>query len=112
MNYRHDPEANGMTQARNLLATAAQEVDRLEMVASQAFCQLTALTGILTQLEKLAVSHEPEAVDAAALELAMVCREAEGLIRYLNSREWGPPCTISNSNYRGGPLAALSNASR
>jgi hypothetical protein len=112
MNYRHDPAADGMAQARNLLATAAQEVDRLEIVASQAFCQLTALTGMLTQLEKLAVSHEPEAVEAAALELAMVCREAEGLIRYLNSREWGPTRVPANGNYRERPRASLSGTAR
>jgi hypothetical protein len=29
MNYQHAPEADGMAQARNLLAEAAQEVERL-----------------------------------------------------------------------------------
>ena len=112
MNYRHDPEADGVAQARDLLAAAAQEVDRLEMVASQAFSQLTALAGMLTRLEKLAVSPEPEAVEAAALDAAMVCREAEGLIRYLNSREWGPPRVSTNGNYRERPRASLSSTAR
>ena len=112
MNSRHAPESNGVAQARNLLAAAAQEVDRLEIVASQAFCQLTALAGVLTRLEKLALSHEPESVEAAALDVAMVCREAEGLIRYLNSREWGPIRVTSNTSCRGLPLATLSSTSR
>lgn len=112
MNYRHVSEPKGVTQARTLLAAAAQEVDRLELVASQAFCQLTALAGMLTRVEKLAVSPEPESVEAAALDVAMVCREAEGLIRYLNSREWGPVRVTSNTSCRGLPLAALSGTSR
>jgi hypothetical protein len=74
-----------VAQARNFLAVAAQEVDRLEIVASQAFCQLTALAGMLARLEKLAGAPQPESGEAAALDVDMVCREAEGLIRYLNS---------------------------
>lgn len=112
MNYRTDAEADGVAQARNLLAVATQEVERLELVASQAFCQLTALAGMLTWLEKLAVSPEPESVEAAALNVAMVCREAEGLIHYLNSREWGPTRVTSNPSRRGWPLATLRSPSR
>jgi hypothetical protein len=33
----------------------------------------------------LAGSHEPEAAEAAALDAAMVCREAEILLRYIRS---------------------------
>ena len=61
-----------MAQARNFLAVAAQEVDRLEIVASQAFCRLTALTGMLDRLERMAVSHQPEFVEAAALDAASI----------------------------------------
>ncbi|HEY7311907.1 MAG TPA: hypothetical protein VH643_21265 [Gemmataceae bacterium] len=112
MNYRHDAEADGVAQARNLLAVAAQELDRLEIVASQAFCQLTALAGILTRLEKLGVSPEPESVEAAALDVAMVCREAEGLIRYLTSHEWDPTRVTSPTSRRGWPLAPVCSPSR
>jgi hypothetical protein len=84
MNYQHAPEADGVTQARNLLAEAAQEVDRLEIEASQTFCQLTALTGMLARLDRLAVSHQPEIVEVA-LDAATVCREAEVLLRYIKS---------------------------
>jgi hypothetical protein len=94
MNYQHAPEADGVAQARNLLTVAEQEVDRLEIVASQAFCRLTALTGMLARLERLAVSHQPEAVKAT-LDAATVCREAEALLRYINSREWGL-CSLRN----------------
>jgi hypothetical protein len=95
MNYQQAPKADGVAQARNLLEGAAQEVDRLEIVASQAFRRLTTLTGMLARLERLAVSRQPEAVESAALDAATVCREAEILLRYLNSREWGL-CSLRN----------------
>ena len=94
MNYQHAPEADGVAQARNLLAEAAQEVERLENVAGHAFRRLTALAGMLPQLERLMVSHQPEAVKAT-LDAATVCREAEALLRYINSREWGL-CSLRN----------------
>jgi hypothetical protein len=103
MNYQRAPEADGVEQARNLLAEAAQEVDRLEIEASQAFCQLTALTGMLARLERLAVSHEPEIVEVATLYAATICRQAEVLRRYINSREWAPfklPQTATIGNGR------------
>jgi hypothetical protein len=90
MNSQHAQAADGVVQARDLLAVAAQEVDRMEIEASQAFCRLTALTEMLARLERLAVSHEPDVVDAAALYAATICREAEGLLRHLNSRECAP----------------------
>ncbi|HEY7422812.1 MAG TPA: hypothetical protein VH682_01000 [Gemmataceae bacterium] len=90
MNARHAPEVNGVAEARDLFAVAAQEVDRLENEASQAFCRLTALAGMLARLERLALSHEAEVVEVAALYAATICREAEGLRRYINSREWAP----------------------
>jgi hypothetical protein len=103
MNSQHAPEANGVTQARNLLAVAAQEVDRLEIEASQAFCRLTALAGMLARLERLAVSHEPEVDEAVALYAATVCRETEVLLRYIQSTlpngapfELPPTATLGN----------------
>jgi hypothetical protein len=103
MNTRHAPEAHGVAQARNLLAVAAQEVDRLEIEASHAFCRLTALAGMLARLERLAVSHEPEADDAVALYAATVCRETEVLLRYIESTlpkgvpfELPPTVTLGN----------------
>ena len=88
MNYQHAPEADGMAQARNLLAEAAQEVERLENVAGHAFRRLTALAGMLPQLERLMVSHQPEAVKAVAIDGATARREAQLLLRYINTSEW------------------------
>ncbi|HEY7159190.1 MAG TPA: BON domain-containing protein [Gemmataceae bacterium] len=77
------PEPDGVAQARDLLAEASEEVDRLENVAGQAFRRLTALTGMLARLERLAVSHQPEAVETAALDAAtgIGTDELEGLIQ-------------------------------
>jgi hypothetical protein len=103
MNSQQAPKPDGVAQARNLLAEAAQEVDRLEIEASQAFCRLTALTGMLARLERLAVSHQPEIDEVATLYAATICREAEVLRRYINSREWAPfqlPQTATIGNGR------------
>lgn len=103
MNSRHVAEADGVTQARNLLAVAAQEVDRLEIKASEAFCRLTALAQMLARLERLAVSREPESDEAAALYAATICREVESFLRHINSREWAPfelPQTATIENGR------------
>jgi hypothetical protein len=88
MDDRHHSDANSVARARKLIALAAEGVEQLENVASQAFCRLTALAGILSRLEEFARSNEPEAVDAALLDAATVCREAEVLLRYLDSRQW------------------------
>ncbi|HEY7423039.1 MAG TPA: hypothetical protein VH682_02245 [Gemmataceae bacterium] len=88
MNDQHAPVADGVTQARSLLAEAAQEVERLENVAGQAFCRLTALAGMLPQLERLVVSHKPEAAKAVTLDAATARREAQLLLRYINTSEW------------------------
>ena len=88
MSYQHAPEADGVVQARNLLAEAAQEIERLENVASQAFCRLTALAGMLPDLERLVGSHKPESVKAVTLHTATARREAQLLLRYINTSEW------------------------
>lgn len=88
MNDQHASETDGVAQARSLLAEAAQEVERLENVAGQAFCRLTALAGILPQLERQMVSHKSEAIKPVALDAATARREAQLLLRYINTSEW------------------------
>lgn len=95
MNYRREAEADGVVQARNLLAEAAQEVERLEKVASQTFCRLTALAGMLPQLERVVVVHKPEAVETVTLDAATARREAQLLLRYINNSE-GSIGSLSN----------------
>jgi hypothetical protein len=83
--YRRISEPDLVAQARALLAAAGEGVRRLEGAAQQAFCRLAALAGMLARLEGLAGSHEPEDAEAAALDAATVCREAEILLRYIRS---------------------------
>jgi hypothetical protein len=100
MDDRHNPDAECVAQARNLIARAAKGVEQLENVAGLAFCRLTALGGMLARLEELARSHDPEAGDAAILYAATVCREAEILLRYLDSRQWGSVRAAANGRDR------------
>ena len=85
MDHRRNPEPDPVVKARAMLAVAEEGVRRLEDAAQQAFCRLAAVASILTRMEMLAGSHEPEAADAAALYAARVCREAEILLRYVRS---------------------------
>ena len=78
MDDRHNPDADCVARARTLIARAAKGVEQLEDVASQAFGRMTALTGMLARQEELARSRDPEAVEAAVLDAAAGCREAEG----------------------------------
>ena len=87
MNDQEASEAAGVTQARNLLAEAAQEVERLDKVASQAFCRLTALAEMLPQLERVVVVHKPEAVETVTLDAATTRREAQLLLRSIYNGE-------------------------
>ena len=89
MDDRHNPDADCVALARNLIARAATGVEQLENVSGHAFCRLTALAGMLTRLEELAKSSDPEATEAALLDAATVCREAEILLRYIDSRQIG-----------------------
>jgi hypothetical protein len=107
MNHRHNPDAECVAQARILIAKAAKGVEQLENVAGQAFCRLTALTGLLARLEELARSRDPEAVEATVLDAATVCREAEILLRYLNSRKWGSVRVAANRRHRERPRVPL-----
>jgi hypothetical protein len=85
MDYRRNRETDCVAQARTLLAAAARGVNQLEGAANQAFCRLAALRGILTRLEALTRSGEPDAAAAAALDAATVCREAKALLRALGA---------------------------
>ena len=85
MDQRRISEPDPVSQARALLTSAAEGVRRLEGAAQQAFYRLAALAGMLTRLERLAGSHQPEAAEAAALDAATVCREAEILLSYIRS---------------------------
>jgi len=88
MNHQINPDAACVARARTLLAAAAIGVERLESAASQAFCRLAALTGVLARLDGLNGSRQPEAVEAAALDAATLCREAAVLLRYISTRQW------------------------
>jgi hypothetical protein len=83
MDHRRKREADCVAQARSLLAAAAKGVNQLESAASEAFCRLAALRGMLARLERLTGSGEPDAAEAAALDAATVCREAKALLRTL-----------------------------
>ena len=107
MNDRHNPDADCVARARTLIARAAKDVEQLEDVASQAFCRLTALTGKLARQEELARSCDPEAVEAAVLDAATVCREAEVLLRYLDSRQWTAVRVAANGRSRARRRARL-----
>jgi hypothetical protein len=100
MHYRRNPWPDGVAQARALLAAAAEGVEQLESAAHQAFCRLAALAGLLARHEKPAGSHEPEAVEARALDAATVCREAEVLLRYVRG---GWTCSGGRGAEQGGP---------
>jgi hypothetical protein len=98
MDYRRISESDPLVQARTLLAAAGEGVQRLEDAAHQAFCRMAALAGILARMERLAGSREPEAAEAAALDAAVVCREAEILLRYVQSGWAAEPGEINDTS--------------
>jgi hypothetical protein len=85
MNYPDASEADGVAHARNLLAEAAHEVERLENKASQTFGRLTALAGVLPHLGRVAVSHKAGAVQAVPIDAATARREAQLLLRSIHT---------------------------
>jgi hypothetical protein len=96
MNDRDNPDADCVARARNLITQAAKAVEQLENVSSNAFCRLIALAGILTRLEEFARSDDPECIDAALLDAATVCREAENLLRSIDLDQRGPAQVVTN----------------
>jgi hypothetical protein len=84
MDDRHNLDADCVP----LIARAAEGAEQLENVAGQAFCQMTALAGMLARVQELARSYDPEPVEAAAPDALTLCRDAEILLRYFDSRQW------------------------
>jgi hypothetical protein len=88
MDDRHNTDVDCVARARNLIARAARGFEQLEDVASLAVGRLTALAGRMTQIEEQVQSPDPDAVVAGLLSAARVCREAEILLRRLDSIQW------------------------
>ena len=110
MDDPHDSDGDCVARAHTLIARAAKGVEQMEDLAGQAFCRLTALTGTLARLEQLASSHGPEAIKAALLDSATVCREAKVLLRYLDSHQWTTAPVVANGRYRARPGVRLGSA--
>jgi hypothetical protein len=88
MSYQDAPEADGTAKTRSLLAEAAEELERLEIEASQAFRQLTALAEVLARLERMVESRKPEAVKAVSNDAATARRELQHLLSFVSTSEW------------------------
>jgi hypothetical protein len=101
MNHRCNPDAECVARARILLDKAAKIVEELEDEASLAYCRLTALVRLLARLEELARSSDPEAVDAALIGAAAVCREAETLLHHVDSRKVGSRRVAARGRHTG-----------
>ena len=84
MDDRHNLDADCVP----LIARAAEGAEQLENLAGQAFCQLTVLAGMLARVQELARSHDLDAVEAAAPDSMILCRDAENLLRYFDWRQW------------------------
>jgi hypothetical protein len=110
MDERNNLDADSVARARDLIARAAKGVEQLENVSGHAFCRLTALVGILTRLEEFARSADPELIDAALLDTATVCREAEVLLRYIDSLQMGCAQFADNGRARMWSPARLSGS--
>ncbi len=107
MDDRHNSDADCMARARNLIARVARGVEQLEDVTGLAFCRLTALGGRMAQIEEQVRSPDPDAVDAGLLSAATVCREAEILLRYLDSVQWHSVLVTANGKDRARSPAPL-----
>lgn len=107
MDDRHNSDADCVAQARNLIARVARGVEQLEDVAGLAVCRLTSLGGRMAQIEEQVQSPDPDAVDAGLLSAATVCREAESLLRYLDSVQWNTVLVAANGKDRARSPAPL-----
>ncbi len=100
MDDRHNSDTDCVAQARNLMARVARGVEQLEDVAGLALRRLTALGGMMAQIEEQVRSPDPDAVDAGLLSAATICREAEILLRYLDSVQWDSVRVAANGKDR------------
>jgi hypothetical protein len=107
MDDRHNPDTDCVARARNLIARVTRGVEQLEDVAGLAVCRLTALGGRMGQIEEQVQSPDPDAVDAGLLSAATVCREAEILLRYLDSVQWNSVLVAANGKGRARSPAPL-----
>jgi hypothetical protein len=107
MDDRHNTDVDYVARARNLIARVARGVEQLEDVASLAYCRLTALGGRMAQIEEQVQSPDPHTVDAGLLSAATVCREAEILLRYLDSIQSNPVLVAANGKDRARSPAPL-----
>ena len=73
-------------------------------MSGHAFCRLTALAGILARLEEFARSPDPECIDAALFDAATVCREAEVLLRSIDSCQKSRAQVVA---HRGTPARSM-----
>ncbi|HEY7159498.1 MAG TPA: hypothetical protein VH575_36465 [Gemmataceae bacterium] len=100
MDDRHNSDVDCVARARNLIARAARGIEQLEDVAGLTFCRLTALRGRMTQIEEQVLSPDADDVDAGLLSAATVSREAEILLRYLDSVQWNSVLVAVNGKDR------------
>ena len=107
MDDRHNTDVDYVARARNLIARSARGVEQLEDVACLSFCRLTALGGRMTEIEEQVQSPDPDEVDAGLLSAATVCREAEILLRYLDSVQWNSVLVAAKRKDRARPPAPL-----
>jgi hypothetical protein len=107
MGDQHNSDADSVARARSLIARVARGVEQLEDVAGLAFCRLTALGGMMAQIEEQVQSPDPDAIDAGLLSAATVCREAEILLRYLDSVQWDSVRDAPNGKCRARSPAPL-----
>ncbi|HEY7326765.1 MAG TPA: hypothetical protein VH592_03950 [Gemmataceae bacterium] len=107
MDYQHNSDADSVVRARGLIAQVARGVEQLEDVAGLAFCRLTALGGLMAQIEEQLQSLDRDAIDAGLLSAATVCREAEILLRYLDSVQWDSVRDAPNGRSRARSPAPL-----
>jgi hypothetical protein len=110
MDDQHNPDAGCVAVARALIAKAAKGVEQIEDIAGTAFCRLAALAGMLARLEKPAGSRDPDAVDAAEIDAVTLCREANDLLRYLDSYIWTSVRVAPIGRSRARPRAQLGGA--